>query len=154
ELRFLIEHVPAQCRLLIAGRALHGLPVSRLRTQRGLVELGPRELAYSAREIRILLELEGFADPEDGVVEALYQRTEGWPAALSIALCAARASSDSARTLREFDGADRDMVDYVATEVLAELSAAQQTMLLRTSVLDRLSGPLCDALLDRTDSAA
>jgi LuxR family maltose regulon positive regulatory protein len=138
------EHV-----LAIASRSDPGLPVGRLRTQDRLVELGPYALAMTEREAAMLLRRAGAPqDPAD--VAVLHARTEGWPAALHLAALALR---DHDATLESFAGDDRFVADYLRDEVLPALTPKQLAFMRRTSILDRLSGPLCDAVVGRDDSA-
>jgi LuxR family transcriptional regulator, maltose regulon positive regulatory protein len=145
------EHLPAGSQLLLASRRPVPLPTGRLRAHRALLELGPRELAMSDTEADRLLCLAGvscaFAD-----TQALVERTEGWPAALYLAALSAAQDPDPQASLAGFSGHCPDIADYLRDEFLDELDAPQREFLTLTSVCARLSGPLCDALLERPDS--
>ncbi len=151
-LTLICEHLPANMRLVLAAREVPRLPLGRLRAGGSLLELGADELAFSrseARElldsVRVPLEPEGF--------DWVYERTEGWAAGLYLAALSTLESSDPSRALREFGGDDRNVFDYFSGEFLRYEPAARLSFLLRTSVLDRFSAPLCDAVLERNDSA-
>ena len=145
--------LPPGTTVVLASRRPPALPLGWLRVQRLAVELGPRELAMTRLEAAMLLDGAGLRlDGEE--VDRLLERTEGWPAALYLAAVAVREQASAADALRGFDGTDRLVADYLRTEVLARLPQEQVRFLRRTSILDRLSGPLCDAVLAARDSAA
>ena len=128
-----------------------GLPVGRLRAHRSSIELRAPDLALTRSEAGALLRMAGLElEPHD--VLTLLRRTDGWPAGLYLA---ALSLSDQGREGRVagFAGDDRYVSEYVREEVLAGLAAKRLEFLMRTSVLDRLSAPLCDAVLGRSDSA-
>ena len=148
----LAADLPAGASVAFAGRREPTLPVARLRAQRTLAELGPRELALTRPEAMALFRLSG-VDIEPACADVLLRRTEGWPVGLSLAaLCLGARPSPAAVT--RFGGRDRIVADYIRDEVLAELPRAHVEFLRRTSILDTLYGPLCDAVLERTRSAA
>ncbi|MBV9325926.1 MAG: hypothetical protein JO352_19325 [Chloroflexi bacterium] len=152
-LGYLCEHVPPEMRVVLAGRRLSGLPVGRLRARRMLLELGPDALALDREQTRELVDGVGvYLTPE--ACAALHAQTEGWPAATYLAALAARHADDPDGAIRAFGGADPTLVDFLTTEQLNAESNEHLAFLLRTSVLDRLSAPLCDAVLGRDDSAA
>ncbi len=148
----LADRLPAVSRLTIVSRTEPGLRLGRLRTRRRVVELGPAHLALTVGEVARLLRTLGL-DPPPQVVESLTLRTEGWPAAVYLAAIAAREADDADEALERFSGDDPLMYGYVTDEVLAALDTEETDFLVRTSLLDRLSGPLCDAVLRRTGSA-
>jgi LuxR family maltose regulon positive regulatory protein len=131
----LVEDLPAGCHLVVASRHKPGLRLGRLRAQGRCVQLGREELAFTRDEARAALAAAGRDHSEDAV-EALLCRTEGWPAGLHLT------------------GTDGALADYFREEVLAGESAETMHLLLRTAVLDELSGPLCDAVLGRSGSTA
>jgi LuxR family transcriptional regulator, maltose regulon positive regulatory protein len=131
----LVEDLPAGCHLVVASRHKPGLRLGRLRAQGRCVQLGREELALSRDETRAVLAAAGLDHSEDAVEELLC-RTEGWPAGLRLT------------------GTDGALADYFREEVLAGESAETVALLPRIAVLDELSGPLCDAVLDRTDGTA
>jgi LuxR family transcriptional regulator, maltose regulon positive regulatory protein len=158
----LADHVPAGSRLVLAGRSRPPLPLARLRAEGRLVEIGPGDLALTAEEASSLLREAGVA-LDEGEVAELHRRTEGWPAALYLAaLCLREGGSlphppdggPPPRAAVAFGGANRLVSDYLEAELLSRLPQRQRAFLTRTAVLDRLSGPLCEAVLGLPGSAA
>jgi LuxR family transcriptional regulator, maltose regulon positive regulatory protein len=148
----LLEQHSEGGQLVLASRTEPALGVGALRAQRKLLELRAGDLAMAPVEAADLLHAQGFElDRRD--LERLVARTEGWPAALYLAALAARGSHHPARALAGFAGDDRYVADYLAEELLAGCSEDELSFLIRTSVLDRLTGPVCDRLLERGDSA-
>jgi LuxR family maltose regulon positive regulatory protein len=148
----IVERLPHGSQLVLASRTEPALPVGRLRAHRKLVELRAPELAMTRSEATALLRASGLRLSPDQVA-ALVRRTEGWPAGLYLAALAVGGQTDAGRAVSRFAGDDRAVADYLREELLAELPRDRLDFLRRTSVLDRLSGPLCDALLGRRDSA-
>jgi LuxR family maltose regulon positive regulatory protein len=149
----LVDHLPPGSQLAVISRGEPPLPVARWRAEGRLAELGPGDLAMSPVEAGSLL---GAARVElpDGEVAELTRRTEGWPVALYLAALAHKAGGQRGNAGFAFTGDDRFLADYLHAELLAHLPAERVVFLTRTAVLDRLSGPLCDAVLDTTGSAA
>ena len=152
-LGMLAEHMPDGSRLAIASREHPGVPLGRLRTQRGVIEVGVRDLAMTRTEASELL---GSVVPGlgDGEVDVLYDSTEGWPAGLYLAgltLERRESTSDSIERLR---GDNRVVSDYLREEFLSSVTAEELDFLMRSSILDRLGGEVCDAVLERRDSDA
>ncbi|MBV9580976.1 MAG: hypothetical protein JO057_20540, partial [Chloroflexi bacterium] len=151
-LGYLCEHLPGSVRLVVAGRHVGGLPLGRLRARRMLLELGPDQLALDREQSRqVFAGLGVHVTPQAS--DALYARTEGWPAATYLAALAASHAPDPDHATRTFDGADPTIVDFLTTELLDDHAHQHLEFLHRTSVLERLSAPLCDAVLGRDDSA-
>ena len=148
----LADHVPAGSRLVVAGRADPPLRVARLRAEGKILEIGPRDLSLTVEEASLLLRNDGVVLVEDEVAE-LHQRTEGWPAGLYIAALAIKAGSQDGKAGLAFSGGDIFMRDYLRSELLDRLPGPHVSFLTRTSVLERLSGPLCDAVLGTPGSA-
>ncbi|HEX6621607.1 MAG TPA: hypothetical protein VF024_18240, partial [Solirubrobacteraceae bacterium] len=148
----LVEHPPPGAQLVLASRCEPPLPLGRLRAHREMLELTLRDFIMTRGEAAALLELAGVAVCAADV-DALVQRTEGWPAGLYLAALSLRDEPDPAGAVARFGGDDRIVSDYVADALLSDLSAEQVAFLQRTSVLDRLSGPLCDAVLAQAGSA-
>jgi LuxR family maltose regulon positive regulatory protein len=138
-------------RVAFATRDPTGLPTARLRASGDLVEIGPVDLAMSTDEARELLRYAG-VDVNDTDVAGLVQRTEGWPAGLYLAALAMQAAPANRDVGFTFSGDDRFMSDYVRSELLDHLSPGEVEFLTRTSVLDALSGPLCDATVGTVGS--
>jgi LuxR family maltose regulon positive regulatory protein len=133
--------------LAITSREEPEMPLGRLRTQRRLGEVGARELMMTVPEAADLLEEAGL-ELDRAAVERLVERTEGWPAGLYLAALALSAEDDVERAVADFYGDDRFVADYVRDAFLDGLSAPDLDFLTRTSLLDRLFGPLCDAVLE------
>ena len=137
--------------IAVAARGDAGLPVGRLRTHRSSIELRSADLAMTRSEAAALLRAAGVA-PEPDEVLALVQRTGGWPAGLYLAALSLSDQGPGARA-EAFSGDDRYVADYVNEELLAGLPPRRREFLVRTSILERLSAPLCDAVLERSGSA-
>jgi LuxR family transcriptional regulator, maltose regulon positive regulatory protein len=147
----LVEHVPDGSTLVLAGRTVAELPLARLRVAGRLLELGVDELALSRREAQLLLRNAGVESPESEASD-LIDRTEGWATGLYLAAVSLR-DADARSDQEEFAGNDRFVADYFRSEYLAHLRPTEVRFLTRTSVLDRMSGPLCDAVLEGKGSA-
>jgi LuxR family transcriptional regulator, maltose regulon positive regulatory protein len=148
----LAAQLPAGTQLLLASRARLPLPVAVLRAQGRVVELGVEELAMDHQAARALLEATGVG-LDDAEVNELLARTEGWPIGLYLAALAHKAGGPRRHAWAGFTGDDRFMADYLRSELLARLPPQLVAFLTRTAVLERMSGPLCDAVLDTTGSA-
>ncbi|HEX9370311.1 MAG TPA: LuxR C-terminal-related transcriptional regulator, partial [Roseiflexaceae bacterium] len=146
-LAFLLDHLSPTLHLVIASRTDPPLPLSRLRARGELTELRAAELRFTPEEAATFLTqvMDLPLTPEE--VVALETRTEGWIAGLQLAALAMRERHDRAGFIRAFTGSNRFVVDYLADEVFARQPPHIQTFLLQTSILDRMCGPLCDALL-------
>jgi LuxR family transcriptional regulator, maltose regulon positive regulatory protein len=147
----LVGHVRGPTQVALAGRSMP-VPLGGLRAQGRTVEIGMEELAFHVEEAASLLRAAG-ADLSDEDVVALAERTEGWPAGLYLAALARTRPATSATNGSLRDG-DRLAEDYLQSELLSGLPEHDLAFLSRTSVLDRLSAPLCDAVLQETGSAA
>ncbi len=150
---FLIEHMPPQMHLLIATRQDPQLPLARLRARGHLTELRAADLRFTPAEAAGLLTQAMGLDLSAEAITALATRTEGWVAGLQLAAISLRGRQDATDFIRMFTGSDRFVMDYLVEEVLLQQSASVQSFLLHTSILNRLCGPLCDAVL-HTPSAA
>ncbi len=143
---FLVEHLPAHLHLVVAARADPALPIARLRARGDLVEIRATDLRFTPQEAaEYLIGSMGLA-VSAADVEVLESRTEGWIAALQLAALSLQGREDTAGFLAGFAGDDRFVVDYLVEEVLQRQSPAVRSFLLRTSVLRRLTGRLCDAV--------
>ena len=151
-LAVIVGDLAPEVTLALASRSRLPMPIARLREQRLVTELGPRDLAMTRTEAALLLRLAGLELDRDAV-EALLHRTEGWPAGLSLAALALGELHVTEGPHR-FGGEDRLVADYLRDEVLGDLSVEQLEFMLRTSVLDTLTGQLCDAVLQCPGSAA
>ncbi len=151
---FLLEHLPPQVHLVIASRADPALPLARLRARGELVEVRAADLRFTPEEAAAYLnEVMGLALTAQDVA-ALEARTEGWIAALQLAALSMQGRDDVAAFIAGFAGDDRYIVDYLAEEVLGRQPTEVRGFLLRTSILERLSGPLSDAVLGRDGGRA
>ena len=137
--------------LVLASRCEPGLPVGRLRAHRRVFELRTGDMAMTRSEASALLAAAGIQLASDGL-DTLMDRTEGWPAGLYLAALALRAQPNLDVALSRFAGDDQVVADYLRDELMARLEPAQVDFLLRTSILDTLSGPLCDAVLGQGGS--
>jgi LuxR family transcriptional regulator, maltose regulon positive regulatory protein len=154
-LGFLLEHRPPGLHLVLASRSDPPLALARLRGRGQLTELRAAELRFTADEAAALLRqgtaVSGVALPE-ATVAALAARTEGWAAGLQLAALSLRGQPDAAGFTASFTGSHRYVLDFLAEEVLEHQSEQVRTFLLETSVLERLSGELCDAVTGRPGS--
>ena len=154
ELAFLLDHLPSRLHVVLGTRVDPALPLSRLRGRGQLLELRAADLRCTADEAsRFCSDTMGL-DLTAAHVRLLETRTEGWWAGLQLAALSMRDRSDPGSFLDSFAGSHRHVLDYLVEEVLDHQPAERQTFLLRTAVLDRLSGPLCDAVTESVDSQA
>ncbi|HEX3964277.1 MAG TPA: LuxR C-terminal-related transcriptional regulator [Trebonia sp.] len=152
-MEFLIDHLPRTVQVALAGRSDPPLALARLRASAELLEIRAADLRLSTEEATALLNGSlglGLA-PEQ--VRILRERAEGWAAGLQLVGLSLRDREDRGRYIASFAGDDRQIVDYLVAEVLDRQDPVVQDFLLRTSIVQRLTGPLCDALLDRSQSA-
>jgi LuxR family maltose regulon positive regulatory protein len=152
-LSVLADHVPAGSRLVLAGRDQPPVRVARLRAEGRLAEIGPADLSLTAEEAASLLRAAQVVLGEDDVAE-LHRRTEGWPAGLYLAALYLREGGSPRGAAASFGGDDRFVSEYVEAEFLARISSSQREFLTRTAALERMSGPLCEAVLEVPGSAA
>ena len=149
---FLLDRLPPGLRLVLASRADPPLPLARLRARGQLAELRAADLRFTVAETAAFLrEVTGLDLPVASVV-ALQDRTEGWAAGVQLAALSLRGHADPAGFIATFAGSHRYVLDYLTGEVLAGQPEQVLRFLLETSVLDRLCGPLCDAVTGRTGS--
>ena len=147
-LTFLIEHLPPQMHLVIATREDPPLPLARLRVRGQLTELRAADLRFTPAEAaEFLNQMMGLNISAENIA-ALETRTEGWIAGLQLAAISMQGHQDTASFIKSFTGSHHFVLDYLVEEVLGQQSESIQTFLLRTSILDRLCGSLCDAVLD------
>ena len=152
-LAVLADHVPGGSQLAFAGRAQPPLRVARLRAEGKILEFGPRDLSFAREEASSLLRAAGVALGQEEMAE-LHDRTEGWPAGLYLAALYLREGRPFAGAAVSFGGDDRLVSEYMESEFLSRISLRQRAFLTRTAVLERMCGPLCDAVLDTGGSAA
>ncbi len=149
----LAGHLPDGSQLALVARSEPSLPIARLRAGGGLLELGAEDLALDVEEAAALFAGAGLKLPLADVAE-LVHRTEGWPAGLYLAALELHAGGRGVPTAATFSDRDRHVEDFLRAELPSDLSARQLRFLYRTSVLDRMTAPLCDAVVGRRGSAA
>ena len=151
-LAWLIEHAPATFHIVLASRSEPALPLGALRAHGELLEVRADDLKFTVDEAEELLNerLElGLAHAD---IELLVERTEGWATGIYLAALSLVGVEDRGAFAREFGGSNRYVIDFLVDEVLEAHSPELRTLMLRSSILDRLSGPLCDAVLERDGS--
>jgi LuxR family transcriptional regulator, maltose regulon positive regulatory protein len=153
-LALLLDHLPPQCHLLLLTRADPPLPLSRLRARQELVEVRARDLRFTDDEAKTWLTATGAPTLSAEGLSRLTERTEGWAAGLQLAMLSLQNTADPEPFLAGLMGTNRYIVDYLIEEVFQRQPAPVQQFLLSTSVLDRLTGPLCDAVTGSDGSAA
>ncbi len=150
---FLLENMPAQMHLNIATRSDPPLPLlSRLRSQDQLIELRAADLSFSADETANFFNKSLNLQLSTQDIELLETRTEGWIAGLQLAALSLQGRKDSSGFIKAFKGSNRYIADYLTEEVLNQQSEHVRNFLLQTSILERLSGPLCDAVTHHENS--
>lgn len=140
------------CSLAIASQTEPALPLGRFRAKRMLVEIRVDDLAMSSAEASALLRRSGL-ELDIGSLQTLVRRTEGWPAALYLAATSVRDQADVSLAVTQLRGDNHHLAEYFRDEIFSRLSGELVEFAIRTSVLDELSGPLCDAVLRREGSA-
>ena len=146
-LTYLVEHLPPHMHLVIATREDPPLPLARLRAGGHLTEVRAVDLRFTDFEAaEFLNQTMGLTlSAED--VSRISSRTEGWITGLQLAALSLQGQKDTASFIRTFTGSHHFVLDYLVEEVLGQQPESLQTFLLRTSILDRMTGPLCDAVL-------
>ena len=152
-LLFLLDHMPPHLRLVIGTRSDPPLPLTRLRARGQLSEVRGEDLRFAPSEAAAFLREMGL-ELNANDLHSLEQRTEGWIAGIQLLALALRGRADPAALLNTFAGSHRFITDYLSDEVLQRQPVELRDFLLRTSVLERLCGPLCDALTGRSDGQA
>lgn len=151
---FLLNHQPPQMHLIISTRTDPPLPLAQLRAHDELTELRAGDLRFTSDEASIFLNQRAGLDLTAQDVAALESRTEGWIAGLQLAALSMRGRADLSTFINAFTGSHRFIVDYLSDQVLQQQPEKLRFFLLQTSILDRLSAPLCDALTGHTGSQA
>lgn len=145
-LTFLVEHLPPHLHLVITTRQDPNLPLARLRARDQLTELRANDLRFSASEAAEFLNHGMGLNLSTEDISALEERTEGWIAGLQLAALSLQEHQDMSGFIRSFAGDHRYIVDYLVEEVLERQPEPVRSFLLQTAILDRLTGPLCDAV--------
>jgi LuxR family transcriptional regulator, maltose regulon positive regulatory protein len=148
----LLGNVPEGSLIVVASRVVPELPLPRLRVQGRALEIGADDLRLNIVEAAVLLRNAGVAIDAPAVSE-LTDRTEGWAAGLYLAALSLQAGGSGAAAVHTFSGDDRFVADYLRSELLSRLTDEEVRFLTHTSVLGRMCGGLCDAVLGRADSA-
>jgi LuxR family maltose regulon positive regulatory protein len=148
-----VAHLPDNARVIVITRVDPPLRLAGLRAGGALAELRASDLAFTAAEARELLVARGRLELGAEELDTLVERTEGWPAALVLAGLWLRSVDDPARAVRTFGGNHRFVAEYLSTEVLASLDDTRRSLLEGAAVMGELTAELCDAVLERTDSA-
>ncbi len=153
-LTFLLEHLPPQLHLVIATRENPQFPLGRLRARGLLTELRATDLRFTPDEAAAFLNQVVGLGLSQGDIAALESRTEGWIAGLQLASLSMQGRNDMSAFIRAFAGDNRYIVDYLLEEVLQRQPDHVRSFLLQTSILDRLYGPLCDAVTEQADGSS
>jgi LuxR family transcriptional regulator, maltose regulon positive regulatory protein len=152
-LGFFVDHLPANVHVVLATRVDPPLPLARLRASGELVELRIAELGFTPSEATSLLQGAMGLELASQDVRRLWERTEGWAAGLYLAGLSLQGRSDPGPFIGSLEAGHRHIVDYVGAEVLARQPTRLRDFMTLTSILERLSGPLCDAVLETEGSA-
>lgn len=152
-LTFFVERLPPQMHLVISTREDPRLPLARLRARGQLTELRAADLRFTTAEAAEFLNRAMGLNLSEDDISALESRTEGWIAGLQLAAISMQGLPDAASFIQSFTGSHRFVLDYLIEEVLQRQPENIQTFLLRTSILDRMCGPLCDAVMDSSSAS-
>jgi LuxR family transcriptional regulator, maltose regulon positive regulatory protein len=150
---FLVEHLPPNLQLVVSTRSDPPLPLARLRARDQLLELRAPDLRFTSEEAAVFLRERLGPRLDPGQLAALRERTESWPAGLHLAALALKDHPDPGARVATFSGSHRHIIDYLGSELLRAQPQKTQAFLLRTSILERLSVPLCDAVTEAGTSA-
>ena len=153
-LTFVLDHLPPQMHLMITSRSDPPLPYAHWRVRRQLTEIRAADLRFTPDEAAAFLNRVMGLNLSAAEIAALETRTEGWIAGLQLAALSMQDHDDVGGFIRSFTGSHAYIIDYLAEEVIQRQSADIQAFLLQTSILDRMCGAVCDAVLERTDSQA
>ncbi len=149
---YFLDHLPPQMHLILTSRSDPPLPLSRLRVRGQLTEIRQQDLRFTPQEaLAFFHQTMGIPISDESII-TLDQRTEGWVAGLQLAALSLKGRDDFEAFIRDFGGSHRYVIDYLAEEVLRQQPDDLRIFMLQTSILDRLSAPLCDALTQCQDS--
>ena len=151
---YALAHLPPNAHVLVLARTDPALRLAPVRAAGALVEVRGADLAFTAAEAHELLVVLGRLELGTEEIEALVERTEGWPAALVLAWLWLRTVEDPGSAVQVFGGTHRFVVEYLSSEVLAALSEDHRTFLEEVAVLGEFTAELCDDVLERADSAS
>ena len=151
-LTYLLDHLPPRMHLILATRADPPLPLARLRASGQLSEVRAADLRFATKEACTFLQSVMRLELSPQEIALVQSRTEGWIAGLQFAALSLRGRANVSAYLASFTGSHRFVLDYLSEEVLMQQPAEVQAFLLHTSILDRLSGPLCEAVTEQKGS--
>ena len=150
--RYLLEHIPDNIHIVILTRSDPNLPVAKLRSKYQLVELRSSDLSFSANDISVLFNKKFKFKLSIEDINSLETKTEGWIAGLQLTALSMSGRKDISEFISELKGDNRYIMDYLIEEVLKIQTDDIKEFLLQTSILEQISGPLCNAVLNRNDS--
>jgi LuxR family maltose regulon positive regulatory protein len=148
---FMLDHLPPNVHLIISSRIDPPLPLPRLRARGQIAEINAADLSFAPEEAASFLKDTMGLNLSEEDVAALEERTEGWIAGLQLAALSMRDREVVSGFIQAFSGSNRDVLDFLTEEVLERQSERMRSFLLETSILERLSGELCEAVTDRDD---
>ncbi len=151
---FLLDHLPPKMHIIIASRTDPTFPLARLRARSQMIELRADDLRFTLDEAVLFLNQSMGLDLSSEDISALEMRTEGWIAGLHAAALSLQGRENVHDFIQTFTGSQRYVLDFLVEEVLQRQSQPIQSFLLQTAILDRLNGPLCDALTGHNDGQA
>lgn len=152
QMTFLIEHAPATLHLILSTRTDPPFPLARFRARQTIYELRTLDLRFSEEETLLFLQQElGITLPTQVILDVIEQKLEGWPAGLHLLALSLKKRPDPLQWLLDWNGQQQHLATYLIEEVLLQQTTEIQEFLLCTSLLPRLTGSLCDALLERSD---
>ncbi|MGD8553732.1 MAG: hypothetical protein PVG02_08725, partial [Anaerolineales bacterium] len=147
---FMLENLPASLHMILLSRADPAIAIAKLRGRGQLIELRMQDLRFQLEEVKAFIDLfQGVRLPIEDV-QTLTHRTEGWIAGLQMAVASLQGHSDQSSFIRHFSGDHQYIMDFLLDEVLRRQPQDLQSFLLKTSILERLNGSVCDAILHRT----
>jgi LuxR family maltose regulon positive regulatory protein len=150
-LTFLLDYLPPQMHVCLITRQDPPLPLGRLRARQEMTEIRQSDLCFSTAETQAFLEQFMGSAPPAEVVAVLAKRAEGWVVSLHLAALSLRLQADPKRFIEEFSGTNRYIMEYLTDEILQNQPRASQDFLLKTAILHRFCGPLCDAVIENND---
>jgi len=154
DLLYFINHMPVQMHVVVSSRVKPQFPVSELRVRDQLIEIGTPDMSFSAGECEIFLNKEKGLDLSSNEVDLLASITEGWAAGLQMAALSIKNQPDAAQWIHGLNGSQGFIFDYLTEAVLDVQDETIQDFLLKTSILNEISAPLCDYMLENHDSQA
>ena len=151
-INWLVAHAPASFQLVLSTRKEPDLPLAALRAHGDLLELRADDLRFTSAEAGVFLNPRQRLGLTSADVDLLVERTDGWPAGLYLAALSLRRTDDRHDLVTRFGASNRHVIDFLEAEVLQAHDPADQELMVRCSILERLSGPLCDAVLELQQS--